>query len=891
VKPGQDASDRWKRVCELSSLLLDSPKLEWSSLLDRECVADHELRAQVLGVCDKYSETDEFFGEPVVSPLVIEDSMIGQRIGAWKVLSILGEGGMGRVYLVERADGVFTQLAALKVIRHHSDQASIQRFHAERRILAMLDHPSIARAIDGGATATGTPYLVMEYVEGGQPIDEFCKQSPVRDKVRLFLQVVEALEATHKHQVAHRDLKPANILVTPGGLPKVLDFGVAKLFQEDLHSPEQTNAAHAAVTPTYASPEQLLREPSSLLSDIYSLGAVLYKMLTGRPPHDLTGLNILQSVRVVAESDPPHLSAHSKAVDADIGAVVMKAIERSPSRRYGSATEFAADLRRYLEGVPVKAREESLADRARRFVRRRRLPALAAAVCLLLALGAGTRALLGWSAENQRLEQLRKTARSVIAEYQSQLAKLSGNSVLLDRIASDEKKYLDGILVDATRDPDLRRLAASAYGSLAGYQSSDKFAAQDSLLKSVSQWREVLKGESTSADRLELAGALRRLGWSQINMGNLTEAGRALDEGMRLVNTLSGTPSEEGGKQERVTLHFELSRLGVWSGDMQSGVEHAQKVVAEIEKLPAQPFDRRGIAIARMQFADAAMASGPGNRELFDEALRQTRLAVKSIREGPACPEMSCREVRAAVLTRASSIMIHHELVEEALSLRDGVDLAEAILDEDPGNSSARSSLRLGLYYLGWALRRAGRLEECLRVRRRMLEISTISGRDPGPAEDRLNEAVACGEVGRVLAELSRLSEAQGYFERAAEILANPPNENVAWILRQTDVYRDLGLLHERRGLQEAARAEFARASAAAATYLTKTGSARAKAVEADAHYQQGRTLLAVNKAAGCRLLRQSLDRYRELTEAAGRVDPGWESNIRDATQAVSGCE
>jgi serine/threonine protein kinase len=890
VISSQDASGRWKRICELSSTLLDSPKPEWNSILDRECGADHELRAEVLRVCTNYSETDEFFGMPVDAPLLREDSLVGQRIGAWKVLRILGEGGMGRVYLVERADGVFTQLAALKVIRENTAPASIQRFRAERRILAMLEHPSIARAIDGGETSTGAPYLVMEYVEGGQPIDEFCQQSPVREKIRLFLQVVEAVEAAHKQQAAHRDLKPANILVTSSGLPKVLDFGIAKIFLEDPQSPDLTNAAHAAMTPTYASPEQLLREPTSLLSDIYSLGAVLYKMLTGRTPHDLSGLNLVQAVRKVTESDPAPPSLHTDGLSSELDAIVMMAMERRPSHRYGSAAEFAEDLRRYLEGVPVKARETTLVNQARRLFRRHRRASIAASILLLSALGVGAIATISWRAQIQRLQQLRKTAPPMIAEYQSQLAKLSGHSALLDRLASDEKKYLDGILADATRDPDLRRLVASAYGSLASHQLTDQFAAEDSLRKSISQWRKVLEDRGTSLDRLKLAGTLRRLGWSQINMGKLTEAGASLNEGMRLVDSLSGTSSEEAGRQERVSLYFELSRLGVWSGDMRRGVEQARKAVVELEKLPVKPFDGRGIAMARIQLADAAMAAGPGNRELFDEALQEARLAVQLVRQAPACPEVSCREVRAAVLSRAPSILIHHGLIEEALSLRDGVDLAEAILDEDPGNASARSSLRFGLYYLGWGLSRAGRLEECLRVRRRMLEISTVSGRDPGPPQDRLNEAIACGEVGRVLRDLNRLGEAKGYFERAAEILARPPTEDVGWIVRQTDVYRDLGLLHEKRGVPEAARTEFARASAAAAAYLAKTGSARAKAIEADAHYQQGRCLMAVDKAAGCGLLRRSLDRYGELIAGGSPVEQDWELNISDATEKIRAC-
>jgi hypothetical protein len=497
---------------------------------------------------------------------------------------------MGRVYLVERADGVFAQQAALKVIRDHSDPASIQRFQAERRILAMLEHPSIARAIDGGATSNGAPYLVMEYVEGGKPIDEYCQQSTVKDKIRLFLQVVEAVAAAHKHKAAHRDLKPANILVGSTGVPKVLDFGIAKIFEEELQSPDQTVAAHAALTPTYASPEQLLREPSSLLSDIYSLGAVLYKMLTGQPPHELTGLNILQSVRQVTESDPPPPSARNKAVDAEADAIVMKAMERNPENRYTTATEFAEDLLRYLEGVPVKARQRTLTDRARRFIRRRPLIAWAAAACLLLAIVPGARALLDRRAENQRLEYLRKTAAPTISEYQSQLAKLSGNALRLDRIATGEKRYLDGIAEDAAKDPDLRRLLASAYGSLASHQLLDKFAIEDSLIKSISHWVEFEKGgKSTSADRLEMAGTWRRFGGSRIDMGKLSEAGRWLDNGMTLLDSLSEAPLQVAGKQERAIIFFELSRLSASAGDSRGAIENAQKAVAQQQELSAKP--------------------------------------------------------------------------------------------------------------------------------------------------------------------------------------------------------------------------------------------------------------------------------------------------------------
>ncbi len=623
MQPGPESSVRWRLVCELSSLLLDSPKPEWNSILDRECGTDGELRAQALQVCSNYSDTDDFFGAPVVSPLILEDSLIGQRIGAWKVLRILGEGGMGRVYLVERADGVFNQLAALKVIRDHSDPASTLRFEAERRILAMLEHPSIARAIDGGATSSGAPYLVMEYVECGQPLDEFCQQNSIKDKVRLFLQVVEAVAAAHKHKAAHRDLKPANILVGSTGVPKVLDFGIAKIFEEEPQNPDHTIAAHAALTPTYASPEQLLREPSSLLSDIYSLGAVLYKMLTGQSPHDLTGLNILQSVRLVTESDPARPSTRNKTVDAEADAIVMKAMERNPAHRYRSATEFAEDLRRYLEGVPVKARQKSLTDRASRLVRRRPLASFAAAVCLLVALGTGTSVLLGWRAEHQRLEYLRKTARPTISEYQSQLAKLSGDPLQFDRIAVGKKRYLDAISEDAAKDPDLRRLLASAYGSIASYPLLDKLAIEDSLIKSISHWREVEKQEPTSADRLEMAGAWRRLGAIRIDMGNLSEAGRLLDYALVLLDSLPETPHQEAGKQERVITLFEVSRLSAKVGDARGAIENAKKAVAEQEELSARSAATHGAA---KDTFEVAVKEGTS---VWTETFRATSAALK----------------------------------------------------------------------------------------------------------------------------------------------------------------------------------------------------------------------------------------------------------------------
>jgi len=856
-------------VCELASRLLDLPAAEWNDTLVKECAGDPALHSRVLEVCGNYSETGGILGVPAFQPLV-ERSRVGERLGPWKILRLLGEGGMGQVYLVERADGVFTQFAALKLSRRDGDPASLQRFDTERRILAMLEHPSIARAIDGGLTPDGVAYLVMEYVEGGCPIDQFQPDSPVKDKLRLFLHVVNAVEMAHRRNIVHRDLKPANILVTPGRLPKVLDFGIAKMVGEDVRAARQPNTGPGALTPAYASPEQLLQEPASLSNDIYSLGAVLYKMLTGRPPHDLTGLTLAQSIRRITQTDPELPGSLAKGLDARMDALVRKALDRSPQRRYATVEEFGADLRRYLDDLPVQARTGRL-----------RKWRWAAAVSLLAILALSTAGV--WWAEKQRLAKLRVTAEPVIAGYQSQLSKMSASSALRDRIASDEKKYLDGLLGDAARDSWLRIVAARAYEALATHQLDAK-ASQQSLVHSMALWRAVALNDITEADRLVMARTARRLGRSQTNMGMLTEAAGSLKMGLQLLNAL---PPGESAGSERVMLLFEMSRLGAWGGNGAQAIDYARRAVKEQEKLPAKPPGVGRLPMTRMQFADAADTYGNGDPKLAAEGLQQTRIAVREIREAPPCGELACREMKAAILTRAPVILINHGLFAEALALRDGVDMAETMLAEDPRNQSALLSLRFGLTYLGWSLSHARRLEECLRVRLRLLEISTVSGRDPGPDEDRLREAIACGEVGRVLVEMSRLDEAQGYFEREAEILEHPPTENVYWFMRQADVHSDLGLVHERLGRHEHARAEFARASSSAVTFLEKTGSTRAKAIEAEMHYLQGRALLRVDKAGGWALLHRSLSRFREIAAAGAK---NWESKQNQARKAVQSC-
>lgn len=332
-----------------------------------------------------------------------------RRIGPYRVVRELGRGGMGVVYLAERDDGQFRRRVAVKLLRSSPDADELHhRFVAERQILALLDHPNIALFIDGGVTDGRLPYLVMEYVEG-LPITQYCERHrlTVAERLRLFQDVCAAVHHAHRNLIIHRDLKPSNILVTPTGQVKLLDFGIAKLLHPGLApigSPV-TWASQRVLTPEYASPEQLRGEPLSTTSDVYALGVVLYELLTGRRPHEVADGTQQELETRICNEEPlkPSAAASHRALRGDVDAIVLMALRKEPSRRYGSADLLAQDIERQLEGLPVLAHKGSRAYYVRKFVRRHRITvATAAVVAVSLITGAGVALQQSGTARNER---------------------------------------------------------------------------------------------------------------------------------------------------------------------------------------------------------------------------------------------------------------------------------------------------------------------------------------------------------------------------------------------------------------------------------------------------------------------------------------------------------
>ena len=558
---------------------------------------------------------------------------------------------MGTVYLAVRSDDAFQKRVALKVLKRGMDtDAIVRRFRNERQILASLDHPYISGLLDGGTTPDGLPYFAMEFVEG-QPIDEYCEARRLDTTARLemFTKICAAVQYAHQNLIIHRDIKPANVLVTADGTPKLLDFGIAKLLNPDLGG--QTYAATAdgspLMTPEYASPEQVRGEVVTTATDVYSLGVLLYELLTGRRPYQLTSRTPAEIARVVCHSVPErpstavtrtgsaatHSEAMTAAADAppmpdagpgrprisdpqrlrrrlagDLDNIVLKALNKEPARRYASVDQLSEDIRRHLSGLPVTARKDTFGYRAAKFVGRNRT-GVAAAVLVLVALIAG---IVGtsWQARNarreraraeQRFEDVRQLANAALLEIHDAIRDLPGSTPARRLLVSKGLEYLDRLARDAGDRPDLQRELAGAYLKVGDVQGrplnanlGDSAGALASYRKAVGIYESI--GAAASADpglRRELALALQRLSEILSATGDTRDA---LVQARRSLELLQqSTRSGASGKtvaaadlgRELAASYTRVGDLLSATGDTTGALDHRRKALSVMETVAA----------------------------------------------------------------------------------------------------------------------------------------------------------------------------------------------------------------------------------------------------------------------------------------------------------------
>lgn len=457
----------WEKVKDVFSSVLELDQERWSAFLDLRCGDDHVLRTEVESWLASHAESKGFIENPVFSANSLIDArspMAGRQFGNYRIIKEIGHGGMGAVYLAERTDGEFEQEVALKIVRQSiAESQMIERFRRERQILASLNHPNIAKLLDGGVSDLGEPFLAMEFVEG-RTIAAFVEEQSLTltEILTLFLKVCSAVAYAHRNLVVHRDIKPGNILVTDDGEPKLLDFGLAKLRIDDFSGHGDSKTAFRALTPAYASPEQLRGELITTASDIYSLGVVLFELVTGQRPFQFDGKSLDEIIKTVSEFEPltpSNTIAASKQLKGDLDNIILTSLRREPERRYTSVEQFADDIERYLAGKPVSARPNTFSYRSSKFVRRHRI-GVAAGTLIIASLVAGITGTL-WQSRRARLEREKAQRVSSFLEQTLKYSnpflsplKKSGRETTVNEVLEEAARRLENGEFD--NEPDLK---------------------------------------------------------------------------------------------------------------------------------------------------------------------------------------------------------------------------------------------------------------------------------------------------------------------------------------------------------------------------------------------------------------------------------------------------
>jgi non-specific serine/threonine protein kinase/serine/threonine-protein kinase len=726
------------------------------------------------------------------SPLPLSPAA-GTQIGAYRLIRELGRGGMGTVYLAVRSDDAFQKRVAIKVLKRGMDsEAIVRRFRNERQILASLEHPYIASLLDGGTTADGLPYFAMEYVEGHTIVD-YCEARGLDTSARLqlFRKVCAALQYAHQNLIIHRDIKPQNVLVAADGTPKLLDFGIAKLLNPELggQTLAPTVVGFQLMTPEYASPEQVRGLPVTTATDVYSLGVLLYEMLTGRRPYRIESRTPAEIERVVCGSEPLRPSTavtaagargtgpdamteagatvpHGPAVErritedperlrrrlaGDLDNIVLKALSKEPSRRYASVDQLSEDLRRHLAGLPVSARADTLRYRASKFVRRNR-GAVAAAILVVLALVAGTVA-TAWQARvarreralaERRFDEVRALANASLFDLHDAIRDLPGSTPARQLLVSKGLEYLDRLARDVGNRPDLKRELAGAYVKVGDVQGrafnpnlGDTAGAKTSYAKAVSLYESVgARTHSEAALRRELSTAYLRL--SEI-AGTTGSTGEALEHARAALalqrEAAEMSPSGEGGaaldlQRELVASHSRVGDMLSATGDTNGALDQRRLAVALAERLaaagPDDPNNVRQLAVAYFKLGN--QLGNPNYPNVGDTkgALEQLQRAVEVLRGATA---------------------------------------------RYPTNAVLRRNLAIGESAVSDVLLAMGRREEALATQREALvSLEALAAADPTNVTARNDIGISESKIGEILEGSGRPAEAIDPFERALAI-------------------------------------------------------------------------------------------------------------------------
>lgn len=799
------AAEDWLRVKEAFEAATDLAPAERTAFLHRFGPGDESLRREVESLLASDAQADGFIEDPgraiprdALERIAAEEPFVARQFGPYRTIREIGRGGLGTVYLAARSDAAYEKEVAVKLLRRGLDTDDIlRRFRNERQILARLDHPNIARLIDGGTSEDGLPFFVMEFVPG-MPLNTYCETHGLttNERLKLFRTVCAAITYAHQNLVIHRDLKPSNILVTNDGEVKLLDFGIAKLLGADEEAASRTMTSQRVMTPEYASPEQARGEAITTTSDVYSLGVVLYELLTGAKPSRLTSQGAKELESAITDQSPerPSTARDQKPLRGDLGNIVLKALRKEPPRRYESAAQFSEDIRRYLEGLPVRARKDTFTYRASRFVGRNRLAVTAASIIFVTLVSGIVMTAREKRKADRRFNDVRQMANSFIFEADDAIQKgpTQARAMLVRRTLT----YLDRLAQESGNDRALQLELAAGYlrvGDVQGLPYRPNLGDSTGALASYRKAEEILRSmTATDPGNLEarryLSIAWQSIGRLQGRLGDWSGALASEREAVAISEALVSAHPDRAPYRSLLADNYLHLGEALYKTERGATVADHREAIAWFRKAlhlhqalgAAEPgtasyryavgVDYEYIGIAFNNLGDLT-----GDPKNYAAALENYRAELK-INEALAASDPgngTYRRILADVYGEVGHAQLNLKRTTEALeNFRRALTIFAAIRASDPTNVEAQRDVANAYFAVSQALAQSGDLSAALELAGKAVAINQeLSKAEPANAEARGNLLLRLEALGEMREKTGDVAGALENYQQALFIL------------------------------------------------------------------------------------------------------------------------
>jgi len=797
-------ASRWQQAKIIVAAALEVDPAQRDAYLVEACAGDTELLAEVESLVQASIDAGGFLEAETAdsrdqAPAARQDPIIGSRIGAYRIVSEIGRGGMGAVYSAVRDDD-FEQQVAIKLVKRGMDTDFVlERFRHERQILALLNHPHIARLLDGGSTADGRPYFVMEYI-AGKSITEYCREQnmPLDGRLRLFLKVCAAVTYAHSNLVVHRDLKPGNILIGADGEPKLLDFGIAKLMAAPRNIELPVTTGIRPFTPDYASPEQVRGEQVTTSSDVYSLGAILYELVCGKRAHQFRGaLDPVEIRNVVCLQEPvkPSVAGGRAELRGDIDNIVLKALEKDAGRRYRSVEQFADDIRRHLHHEPVLARPATFAYRVGKFARRNTLAVAAAAVILMSLIG-GIIA-TSWQARiaqqereraDRRFEDVRKLARSTIFELNDAIAS-RGPTAARALLVKQSMDYLDRLSRESGGNRDIQTELARGYLKLGDVLGNPSSANAGDTAGAIESYRKALAIQEAMARQFpgerevqeDLANVYQRLSGALRTTGNYRGA---IETDLRVIQIHEAMGAMQGStprlRRRLASGYYSLGDSLAQVGDWKAALDARQKALQLFEELSSAE-SAEGSKDASLRSATAFAARSVGGALL---ELKRTRESLPYFRRALELHLNLAAEQPGDIIRKSQVAAAHMSYARALLDTGDAAgaiehygkarDIREAQASSDPNDWRMRSFLATTYTRLGQALLKKGDTAGAVEQFRKSLPMRRkLAAENPANVGAAAEVAESYGTLGDAFVAMGSPAQAVDMYRQALALLVS----------------------------------------------------------------------------------------------------------------------